>query len=179
MNKDTQKNLDILKNKKVGIFFDDANIFYAAVKNKWKISIYKFKEFFTNYCDLIFFNYYVSLPEKKDGAYLKSFKFINSIDKIVTIKQKTIKYIFNGEHFIKKANFDIEICLDVVRNIDYLDVIIVVSGDSDFFELKKYVFERNRDIIFICYSNNMSFELKQGRYILFEQIREFVELKKS
>lgn len=180
MNKVTEDVLNIIKNKKVGIFFDDSNIYYAAVKNNWKVNIYKFKEFFEKYSNLIFFNYYIAIPRMEDELYLQSFNFIKNINEIVIIKQKTIKYIFDGGRFIKKANFDIEICLDVVRNINCLDVIIVVSGDSDFFELRNYVIKDwNKNIIFCSYKNNLAFELKTGKYILLENIREFVELKNS
>ena len=175
MNNKTKEILKTIQNKNVGIFFDDSNIYYAGLKNKWKMNIIKFKEFFMVHCNLVLFNYYVATPKEKDELYLQSLKFINNINKFVTIKTKTIKYIFNGKDIIKKANFDIEICLDIVRNINNLDVVIIVSGDSDFNELKIYLLELNKKIIFVCYNSNLSFELKQGKYILLEHIREFIE----
>lgn len=179
MNKNTEEVFEIIRNKKVGIFFDDANIFYAANQNGWKIDLLKFKNLFINNCNLIFINYYIGIPNMEDPSYIKSFYFINKIKDIVIIKQKLIKYIHSKEKIIKKANCDIEICIDVVRSMKNIEVVIIVSGDSDFCELRKYVLELNKKIIFICYQSNLSFELKQGKYITLEEIKKFLEKNNS
>jgi uncharacterized LabA/DUF88 family protein len=54
----------------------------------------------------------------------------------VNLKRKLLKYTPVAGKFMKKADVDVEITLDVVRNIDDLDVVIVMSGDRDFLELK-------------------------------------------
>lgn len=70
-----------------------------------------------------------------------------------------------------------ELVLDVVRNIDNLDVIIVVSGDSDFLELKNYVVkDKKKNIIFLGYEENMAWELRQCWHIYVNRIRDIVGL---
>lgn len=179
MNKNTENVLKFIHNKNVGIFFDDANIFYASKQNKWKIDLIKIKEFFQKYCKIMFYNYYKVIPEKNDINYINSIKFISKFSKVITFKTKELKYIKSINGFVKKGNVDIEICLDVVRLIDLIEVIVIISGDSDFLELRNYIISKNKNVIFCCYKNNLAFELKSGKYILFENIREFIELKNS
>ena len=79
---------------------------------------------------------------------------------------------------MKKGNMDVEIVLDVVRTIDNLDVVIIVSGDSDFYELKNYIIkDKGRNIVFIGYEENMAWELRQCWYIYVNRIKEEVGFK--
>jgi len=72
----------------------------------------------------------------------------------------------------------VEIVLDVVRNIDNLDVVIIMSGDSDFLELKNYVVkDRKKNIIFAGYEENMAWELRQCWHIYLNRIKDEIALK--
>ena len=93
----------------------------------------------------------------------------------MSIKNKTLKYTPTAGKFIKKGDMDVEIVLDVVRTIDKLDVIIIMSGDSDFYELKNYVVkEKGKNILFIGYEENMAWELRQCWHIYLNRIKEEV-----
>lgn len=178
MNEKVEKILNGLKGKRVGVFCDGANIFHGRQKYGWQIDVKKFKEFLRNYCNLRFINYYLATPIKSDISYYSSQKFLGKIKDFITIKSKELKYIPIGGKVIKKGNMDIEIVLDVVRSIDNLDTIIVVSGDSDFVELKNYVIkEKGKNIIFIAYQGNMGWEIRQCWHICLEEIKSFIELK--
>ena len=55
----------------------------------------------------------------------------------MTVKTKTLKYIEIAKgKYEKKGDMDMEIALDVVRSIDDLDAVILVTGDSDFVALR-------------------------------------------
>jgi len=161
MNEKSRKILENLRNKKVGVFYDGANVYHAQKKYKLKVDLKEFKDFINQHCDLEFVNYYLSIPAKNDNAYQGIQGFLDKIKDLFNIKSKELKYIPVGKQVVKKGNMDIEIVLDVVRNIDNLDVVIIVSGDSDFFELKKYVVnEKKKIIIFWAFEKNMAWELK-------------------
>lgn len=67
--------------------------------------------------------------------------------------------------------------MDVVRTIDKLDLVIVVSGDSDYLELKNYVVkDKAKKIIFMGYEENMAWELRQCWHIYVNRIRDAVAL---
>lgn len=170
--------LEKLKNKKVGVFYDGANLYHASQKYEWQIDLKKFREFISRYCDLQFVNYYLVIPAKNDIVYHSTQRFLNKINSFLTIKKKELKYTPVGGLVEKKGNMDVEIVLDIVRTIDNLDVIIVVSGDSDFLELKNYVIkEKMKNILFMGYKENMAWELRLCWHLYINRIRNEVELK--
>lgn len=174
----TEKILEKMKGKKVGIFCDGANLFHGRQKYGWQVDLGKFKKFIEGYCDLKFINYYLAIPAKNDIVFHNSQKFLEKIENIINIKSKELKYILIGGRIIKKGNMDIEIVLDVVRHIDNLDVIIIVSGDSDFVELKNYVIkEKRKNIIFIAYQKNMGWEIRQCWHVYLENIKDKIILE--
>lgn len=178
MDPKTEKVLESLKNKKLGIFCDNANLYHAYQKYGWRIDLRKFRDFISQYCDLKFINYYLVIPAKNDIVYHGTERFLNKIKSFVTIEKKELKYTPVGGQVVKKGNMDVEIVLDVVRTVDNLDVIIIMSGDSDFLELKNYIVkEKNKNILFMGYKENMAWELRLCWHLYINRIRNEVELK--
>ena len=102
-----------------------------------------------------------AVPEKSDVAFSGTKKFLEKIKQRVVIKEKKLKYTPVAGKFVKKADVDVEITLDVVRTVDNLDVVIILSGDSDLLELKNYVIkDKKKNIIFWAFEKNMAWELK-------------------
>ena len=173
------KVLKKLENKKVGVFCDNSNLYHAYQKYGWQVDFEKFRKFISQYCDLEFINFYIIIPAKNDIVYHGTQKFLNKVKPFVNIRKKELKYTPAGGQVIKKGNMDIEIALDVVRNIDDIDVVIVMSGDSDFYELHNYVIkDKNKNIIFMGYAENMAWELRQCRHIYFNKIKDVIGFKK-
>jgi len=173
----TEEILEKIKGKKVGIFCDGANLFHASKENRWQIDLGKFKDFICKFCDLQFINYYLTIPAKNDSNFYGTSSFIEKIKPFVNIKSKELKYIPIGGQVMKKGNMDVEIILDVVRIIKKLEVVIIMSGDSDFLELGKYVVcENKKNIIYVSYEKNMSWELRKCWHIYIDNIREKVIL---
>jgi len=171
----TQKLLESLKSKKVGIFCDDSNLYHAYIKYGWRIDFGKFRKFLEEHCDVRFMYYYLVIPANNDASSSGTKVFLEKIKPHVQVKKKELKYMPVGGQVAKKGNMDVEIVLDVVRNINYLDVVIIVSGDSDFYELKNYaVYEKGKKIIFIGYEENMAWELRQCWHMYINRIRDIV-----
>lgn len=170
--------LEKLKGKKLGVFCDGANIFYGSQKYGWHVNVDKLKRLIDSYGEVIFMNYYMAIPARNDAAFASSQRFVEKIKKYVNVKSKELKYIPAGGQVIKKGNMDVEMVLDVVRSINVLDMIIVVSGDSDFIELKNYVTtERGKKMMFIGYGGNMGWELRQCWHLYFEHIKPEIILE--
>lgn len=176
MDPKTEKLLQSLKSKKVGVFCDDSNLYHSYKKYGWRIDFEKLKELLGQYCDLQFINYYIAIPDKSDADYRGVQNFLQYISPFAVVKKKELKYIpLDHKHIIRKGDVDVEIVLDVVRIIDDLDVIIIVSGDSDFLELKNYVVQdKGKKIIFLGYEENMAWELRQCWHIYVNRIRNIV-----
>ena len=136
MDNRAKKLLNWLKGKRVGVFCDDPNLYYAYKKYKWRIDFAKFKNLLVRYCDLEFINYYVAIPDRFDADFKRVESFLKHISSSVVVKKKPLKYIPVKNWFVRKGDVDIEITLDVVRTIDDLDVVMIMSGDSDYYALK-------------------------------------------
>lgn len=177
MNQKTRKLLEELKGKSVGVFVDDSNLYHAYRKYDWRVDFAKLKELFERYCELKFINYHVAIPHKSDAAVQGTEKFLNHIEPFVTLKKKDLKYTPIAGKFSKKADVDVEITLDVVRGIDALDVVIIMSGDSDFVELKNYVvYDKKKHILFMGYEENMAWELRQCWHLYLNQVKDEIAL---
>ena len=180
MDNKTERVLAGLKDKKVGIFVDDSNLYHAYQKYGWRIDFRKLRTLFEKHCQLEFINYYIAIPEKSDQDYKRVQNFIKHIESVLTLKQKPLKYIHFGGRIIRKGDVDIEIVLDVVRNIENLDVVIIMSGDSDFLELKNYaVFDKKKHILFVGYEENMAWELRRSWHLYINRIRDTISLNQK
>lgn len=60
-----------------------------------------------------------------------------------------------------KANTDMELAIDVLREIENLDIVFIVSGDGDFVRLVEAVQSRGRKVVIVA-SSNVSKELKDA-----------------
>jgi len=167
-----EKILKKLKGKRVGVFCDDSNLYHAYKKCGWRVDLEKFKKFLKNHCDLKFINYYIAIPNENDSAFVGTEKFLRKLSSVVSLKRKRMKYIPDDNRVVKKADVDIEIVLDVVRTIDKLDIVVLLSGDSDFLELKNYVvYDKRKNIIFVSYEENMAWELRKCWHFYFNRIK--------
>lgn len=167
-----------LKSRRVGVFVDDANLYHAYKTYGWRIDFKRFREFLKKYCDVQFINYYVAIPDKSDASFSGTQKFLKYVKPYVKVKRKKLKYIPVAGKMIKKGDVDVEITLDVVRSIDGLDVVVIVSGDSDYLELRNYVLKgKKKEIVFVGYKRNMAWELRLGKHILLDKIKKQVILR--
>jgi uncharacterized LabA/DUF88 family protein len=176
----TQRHLKILegfKGKKVGVFCDDSNLYHSYLKYGWRIDFEKFRRFLENHCDLQFIHYHIAIPDKSDAVFFGTQRFLERIESYVKVKKKKVKYTPVAGKFMKKGDVDVEIVLDVVRRIDDLDVVLVVSGDSDFLELKNYVVkDKGKNIVFWAFEKNMAWELKYCWHLYLDDYKEQIEL---
>lgn len=178
MNQAAEKVLQGLENKKIGVFVDDSNLYHAYQKYGWRIDFGKFKKFIAQYCDLQFIKYYIAIPDKSDATYAGTQQFLDKIKPHVFLRTKPLKYTPVAGKLVKKADVDVEITVDVVRIIDQLDVVIILSGDSDFLELKNYVvYDKKKHILFVGYEENMAWELRQCWHLYVNRIKDEVVLK--
>ena len=98
------------------------------------------------------------------------------------VREKEIKRIAGKG----KADWDVGICMDIVRMLDMIDVVVLASGDGDFAPLVRYCQERGRIVRVIGTPTSTArvmrelpdefFEINQDM-ILHETIRYQVEEK--
>jgi uncharacterized LabA/DUF88 family protein len=87
--------------------------------------------------------------------------FIGHPYRIVT---KPLKRFADGS---MKANFDIELAIDILTMSDRLDVVVLMSGDGDFRRLVELISSRGVRVEVVAFSESASAELKTiaDRYV--------------
>ncbi|MBU2578336.1 NYN domain-containing protein, partial [Patescibacteria group bacterium] len=163
---------------KVGVFFDNSNLYFAGRQAGWTVDINRLYKLLDQAYDLQFFHLHLAIPAADDHNYKGTQKFIGNLNKNIVLKTKPLKYIRSGNAIVRKGDVDIELSLDVVRNVDKVDLVLIVSGDSDYKELSQYIIkDSQKQIAFVGYEDNMAWELRQMRHIYLNRngIRQLVE----
>jgi uncharacterized LabA/DUF88 family protein len=94
--------------------------------------------------------------------------------KIKFIKDKT-DLAYGGHH---KGNIDVDLTIDAVHFRDDYDTFVLLSGDSDFESLIKYLKAFKKRCIVMSTKGHVSIELlKQAKFIDFKKIRKEIERK--
>ena len=93
--------------------------------------------------------------------------------------QKIKDVIKNLQIYRRKCDFDVEITLDVLKNIDKIDSVILFSGDGDYASLMKEVIKRRKQAIVVALKGAMGKEygvIPKGLYICnIKKLKEFVQ----
>ena len=79
--------------------------------------------------------------------------FLRAGYKLVT---KPLKRFSDGS---AKGNFDIELAVDIVTMSERLDLVVLVSGDSDFERLIQLIQSRGVRVEVVAFASNVSTEL--------------------
>ncbi|MCX6786505.1 MAG: NYN domain-containing protein [Candidatus Kaiserbacteria bacterium] len=166
-----------MKKPRVGVFIDAGNLYHTSARIGWRIDFRKLRNLLSHTCDLSFINYHIIVPREDDVNYAKTLTHIQKASAAFTVCQKQMKYIWSDEEKreIKKGDIDVDLAVDVIERFENVDAMIVVSGDSDYLALEKYVAERGKPLIFMGYKKNMAWELRLKNHMFFELIREWVE----
>ncbi|PIU71880.1 hypothetical protein COS80_00810 [Candidatus Woesebacteria bacterium CG06_land_8_20_14_3_00_39_27] len=176
MDKNAVKILLRLNKLRVGVFIDDANLFYTQKRLGWKISWLRYKKLIDQYSKSSDFYYYIGNPPTEKNR-KETKKIVQKLIKIgYKVKTKPLKKIFvSREKFIYKCNFDVEMALDVSEKIDRLDMVIISSGDGDFLAIKNLCLKKGKKFMVICFEKNIAWELKLVHHLYFENIRTLVQ----
>ena len=153
-------------NNRIMVVVDYSNYHYYLKKAKWKIDWFLFKRYFESLYDISTFHYYEGIPSI---AQIKDLRHGISDDEARAeqkkkreffacmknwgyhIETKPVNRIFDkpARRFKHKCNFDVEITIDVLDNIDEFDVLILCSGDGDFEKLIKNIKGKGKGVILI------------------------------
>ncbi len=164
---------------RVYVFIDASNIYHSQRKLGWKIAFLKLKEYFEKYTDLGKIYYYTAY----DPDYVQQRKFLDLLEILgYIVRKKRVKFIKDAsltEGGFHKGNPDVELTIDAVHNRDYFQSFVLLSGDSDFEALIKYMKAYKKNCIVISTKDHVSVELlKQTKFIDLKKLRKEIEMKK-
>lgn len=124
--------------RRVGVFIDVQNMYYSA-RNLFqkKVNFSNIVKETVGDAQLIrAMAYTISTKSGEEEA------FFEALEKsgIEVISKELLEYD-SGQ---KKGDWDVGITTDIIRSLDMLDVVVLVSGDGDFTPLADYVRSRGR-----------------------------------
>lgn len=142
---------------RVGIFVDVPNIVYAAERFGITIDFGRLLEYLTHGRQLVRASAYAPISDDPHMP-LATQRFVQPFVRhgyrIVT---KPLKRFGDGTI---KANFDIELAMDVLTMADRLDVVCLVSGDGDFRRLVELVSSRGVRVEVVAFAQSTAAELR-------------------
>jgi uncharacterized LabA/DUF88 family protein len=144
----------IIKGKKVGVYIDSANLYYAASKANLKLDYFQLAKWFQTHCDLISLNFYTAY----DPLDTKQLDFFTDLERAgYNLIKKPIRIFADSI----KGNMDIELAVDTLVQKEDYDVLILISGDGDFSYLVKALESIGKLTIILGVGGFTSFELHQ------------------
>ena len=119
-------------------YFSEKNMFYYGINSNLTGSVFiinRAREYFK--------------VITKEIQKIRGYADIENIN-LEDVSKSLIKHDNIGYYvYINKCNFDVEITIDAIKLFNYYDTFCILSGDSDFIELFKYLKCRHKKIILI------------------------------
>lgn len=128
----------VTPHRRVGVFIDVQNMYYSArnIFNR-KVNFSNIVEKSVGEADLIrAIAYTISTKTGDESAFFEALR-----KKGIEVASKELLEYNSG---VKKGDWDVGITIDIVRMLDMLDVVVLVSGDGDYVPLANYVKSRGR-----------------------------------
>jgi uncharacterized LabA/DUF88 family protein len=145
-------------NERVGVFVDVANLIYSARSLRVNIDFGHLLDFLRGNRRLARAQAYAPTnPEPgADQIFLSAVKGLG-----YRITTKNYKTFSSGA---KKADLDLDLCMDIVRLVDAkaLDTVVLVSGDSDFLPLLDYCADHGVRVEVAAFDDAASMILRQS-----------------
>ena len=144
--------------ERVGVFVDVANLLYSARTLRMTIDFGKLLDFLRGNRRLVRAHAYcpTSPQPGDDQMFLQAVKGLG-----YRITTKNYKTFASGA---KKADMDLDLCMDVVRLVDggAVDCIVLVSGDGDFIPMLDYCSDHGVRVEVVAFDESMSATLRQS-----------------
>jgi uncharacterized LabA/DUF88 family protein len=142
---------------RVGIFVDVPNLIYASERRNINLDFGRVLDYFTRGRELVRASAYAPISDDPQ-AKLESQRFVHHfVGHPYRIVTKPLKRFADGS---MKANFDIELAIDILTMSDRLDVVVLMSGDGDFRRLVELVASRGVRVEIVAFAEAASAELK-------------------
>ena len=144
--------------ERVGVFVDVANLLYSARTLRINIDFGKLLDFLRGNRRLVRAQAYcpTSPQSGEEQMFLQAVKGLG-----YRITTKNYKTFSSGA---KKADLDLDLCMDVVRLVEgkAVDSIVLVSGDSDFMPMLDYCSDHGVRVEVAAFDEAMSASLRQS-----------------
>lgn len=146
---------------RVGLYIDVSNLYYSVLtETGQKVDYKKFLKYVEDFGEVTVKKAFVSLAEGFDNrgfiVVLESLKF--------EVTTKPVKVYPTNSGVKKKCDLDVEIVMELIRDMDKFDRVIIGCADGDLLPVYKYLEEHGKQVIILA--NKISSELR-SRYEYF------------
>jgi len=158
---------------KTAVFIDWANVYGWKKTLKKPVSPTKLYRYLKSYKLIKSINFYYGTDHHpKSKAFLTRIK--NTGYKLTTKPVKHIIINHKPKITKRKCDFDLEICMQVLLNINKFQSFIFFSGDGDFEPLYKYLIKLKKQLIIVYQKGHLGKEVwKLKRGIFKTEIKKF------
>lgn len=116
--------------------------------------------------------------------HLRRVRFYCNLEKFgYTLFLKPVKhYEQRDETFVRKANCDVEMTLQMLLEESNFDRAVVLSGDGDFLPVLRYLRKKGKDVVVLSRGPRTAKEIRQfagSNFRDFEYLRELLKMKKK
>jgi len=120
------------KEQRVAVFVDVQNMYYSA-KNLYSAKVDFSKILQQGISNRKLIRAFAYVIKADVGAEKEFFGALTKIG--FEVREKDLQVFYGGA---KKGDWDVGICMDVVRMIPKIDTVVLVSGDGDYTDLLEY-----------------------------------------
>ncbi|HVA92450.1 MAG TPA: NYN domain-containing protein [Chloroflexota bacterium] len=143
---------------RTAIFVDAPNVVYAAENARVHLDYSRMLKYLSRDRQLVHaLSYSPIIDDVREGIRYETQRFVAPFlragYKLVT---KPLKRFSDGS---AKGNFDIELALDMLTMAERLDILVLVSGDSDFESVIEHIQSRGVRVEVVAFASNVSTEL--------------------
>jgi uncharacterized LabA/DUF88 family protein len=144
--------------ERIGVFVDVANLLYSSRSLRVGIDFGRLLEFLRGNRHVIRAHAYAPTNPEPNAEQ----QFLSVVKGVgYRITTKNFKVFSSGA---KKADLDLDLCMDIVRLVDAraVDTIVLVSGDSDFLPLLEYCSDRGVRVEVAAFEDAAAMILRQS-----------------
>jgi uncharacterized LabA/DUF88 family protein len=153
----TERSSALADRPRIGIFVDVPNIVYGAERERVSLDFGRVLEFIIGGRELVRASAYAPISDDPEEE-LETQKFVQPFTDLgYRIVTKPLKRYSNGTI---KANFDVELAIDVLTMSDRLDIVVLLSGDGDFRRLVEIVASKGVRVEVVAFGNSTAAELR-------------------
>lgn len=154
------------KEQRVEALIDVQNLYHSA-KNLYQARVNFGEILKTAISGRKFIRAFAYVVRTKTGEEKPFFEALTKLG--IETRVKDLQEFYGG---MKKADWDVGIVVDAIRTSASLDVIVLCSGDGDFYPLVEYLKNQGKRIEVLAFGKTTSSKLK-------EAADEFIDLDKS
>ncbi len=125
--------------ERVGLFIDGANLYATARALGFDIDYKRLLELFKGECQLVRAFYYTALVEDQEYSPIRPLIDWLDYNGYTMVTKPTKEFTDSTGRRKLKGNMDIELAIDVLEMADFLNHIVLFSGDGDFRRLVEAV----------------------------------------